>query len=203
MPRLPSSEITRYLARLDAFLARPVRMVVIGGFAIALGWNARHSTSDIDVLEQLDPDLVSAIKAAGSDGAIPIQSVSISSQPEGFEDRLRRLELPELRYLSIVLPEAHDLAIMKMARGLTHDLEGVEEIHAEQPLDLGLLVARFLTALREGARDLAQAGPATRARADQGSTLSAGMSASCSGPGPRPGSTRSGAPRGMMIHAAR
>lgn len=143
MPRLPSTEITRYLVRLDDFLTRPVRMVVIGGFAIALGWNAKHSTSDIDVLGQLDPDLVSAIKAAGAEGAVPIQSVSISSQPESFEDRLRRLELPDLRYLSIVLPEAHDLAIMKIARGLTHDLEGIEEIHAEQPLDLGTLVARF------------------------------------------------------------
>lgn len=143
MPRLPPEIIQGYLLRLDGFLTRPVRLVVIGGFAIALGWCDRHSTSDIDVLGQLDPELQQAIQAAGTEGAVPIQSVFISSQPYDFEDRLQPVEIPGLKRLQVFLPEAHDLAIMKLARGLSHDLEGIEAIHQECPLGFETPIERY------------------------------------------------------------
>lgn len=143
MPKKPSADILRYLIRLDGFLTQPMKLVVIGGFAIALGWNDQHSTSDIDVIGQLDPELLRAMREAGPEEATVIQSVTVSSQPLNFEDRLQPLVLPQLRYLQILLPEAHDLAVMKMARGLAHDLEGIEGIHKEQSLVLETLVERY------------------------------------------------------------
>lgn len=143
MPKHPPEVIIQYLIRLDAFLSRSVRVVIIGGSAIALRWDNRHSTSDIDVLEQLDPELQKAIVAAGPEGAIPLQPVTISSQPHDYEDRLQQFEIPALNHLRVLLPDAHDLAIMKVARGLTHDLEGVDEIHRHTPMVLETLIERY------------------------------------------------------------
>lgn len=75
MPKKPSADILRYLIRLDGFLTQPMKLVVIGGFAIALGWNDQHSTSDIDVIGQLDPELLRAMREAGpEEGAPPGQT---------------------------------------------------------------------------------------------------------------------------------
>jgi hypothetical protein len=143
MPKHPPETIIQYLVRLDGFLSNPVPLVVIGGFAIALRWSDRHSTADIDVLGNLDPALQQAIQAAGPENAIPIQAVTVGSQPYTFEDRLQPLQIPGLQRLQIFVPDAHDLAIMKMARGLSHDLEGIEEIHGETPLELETLLDRY------------------------------------------------------------
>lgn len=141
MYKQPSAAIRQYLKRLDGLLTQPVQLVVIGGFAIALGWSDKHATADIDVLGDLAPALQQAIQAAGPEGAIPIQSVTVGSQPYYFEDRLQPFEMAGLRHLQISLPEAHDLAIMKMARGLAHDLDGIEEIHVRAPRN-GVQVVR-------------------------------------------------------------
>lgn len=143
MPKRPSEVILNYLVRVDGFLSRSVHLVVIGGFAIALGWTDKHSTSDIDVLGSLDPELEAAIQAAGPDDAIPIQLVTVGSQPYDFEDRLQPVDLPGVINLQVSIPEAHDLAIMKLARGLSHDLDGIEAIHRETPLVLDVLIERY------------------------------------------------------------
>src|SRR4051812_41220821 len=135
MHRFDPDEITRYLIRLDGFLSKPVKVIVIGGTAIAFLGATDHSTTDIDVWDKLPPDLQSAIEAAGDVGKVPIQSVATCFPPENFEDRLEPYELPGLQHLTIWLPEAHDLAMMKLARGLPHDVEGVLEIHKIEPLD--------------------------------------------------------------------
>ncbi len=50
-------------------------------------------------------------------------------------------------------PERHDLAIMKLARGTEHDLQGVEEIHRVSPLELETLLARFAETYVTGRRE--------------------------------------------------
>ena len=42
-----------------------------------------------------------------------------------------------------MIPEVHDLAIMKAGRALTHDLVAVEDIHRKHRLNLETLVARY------------------------------------------------------------
>lgn len=41
------------------------------------------------------------------------------------------------------MPEVHDLALMKVARGLTHDLDALEDVHRVHAFDLETLIARY------------------------------------------------------------
>jgi hypothetical protein len=43
----------------------------------------------------------------------------------------------------VEVPERHDLAIQKIARGFDRDLEAVVEMHRARPFDLDTLVERF------------------------------------------------------------
>jgi len=42
-----------------------------------------------------------------------------------------------------MVPEKHDLVLMKVLRGDEHDLEAIEAIHQRSPLDLSTLVKRY------------------------------------------------------------
>ena len=72
---------------------------------------------------------------------VPIQAVGIVQPPYEYEDRLRPLPIRGLKRLQILVPEAHDLALMKVARGEAHDLEAIEEIHRISPFSLATLVS--------------------------------------------------------------
>jgi hypothetical protein len=43
----------------------------------------------------------------------------------------------------VMVPERHDLVLMKVLRGDEHDLQAIEAIHERSPLDLSILVERF------------------------------------------------------------
>ncbi len=45
--------------------------------------------------------------------------------------------------LTVLVPEAHDLVVMKIARGEAHDLDAVEDVHRAVALNLDALVERY------------------------------------------------------------
>lgn len=69
--------------------------------------------------------------------------MSVFQPPYSYEERCRRLAIDGLSRLQVFVPEAHDLALMKIGRGYAHDLQGVSDIHAAHPLELDTLVARY------------------------------------------------------------
>lgn len=48
-----------------------------------------------------------------------------------------------LSHLQVFLPERHDLALMKLARGNEHDMQALEELHRALPFDVHALLDRF------------------------------------------------------------
>jgi hypothetical protein len=72
--------------------------------------------------------------------------VPFFTPPYDYESRCTKLAIKGLKRLTILLPEVHDLAIMKAARALTHDLDAVEDIHRDRPLDLQTLIQRYYEA---------------------------------------------------------
>ena len=56
---------------------------------------------------------------------------------------MRPLPIRGLKRLQILVPEAHDVALMKVARGEAHDLEAIEEIQRISPLSLSTLISRY------------------------------------------------------------
>jgi uncharacterized nucleotidyltransferase DUF6036 len=52
----------------------------------------------------------------------PVSAAGIFDAPEGFEVRCRLVRIPDVRHLRVYVPEPHDLALMKTARGDEPDL---------------------------------------------------------------------------------
>lgn len=140
-----SAEFTAFFTRLDAALTTPCTIVVIGGAAVALRYKPTHATSDIDLWSVSDNTFWNAVPLANADAEVPIpvEKVGIAEPPYSFEERLTPLDLPSLQRLTVLVPEAHDLALMKIARAEAHDLDAIADIHAVSPLDLETLIERW------------------------------------------------------------
>jgi hypothetical protein len=137
-------QLEQFLGAVDAALDEPMRVVVIGGSAAALRYEVALATRDIDTWTNVEVALAvaaeSARAATGLD--VPLQRSGVADAPYDFESRLERV-LPSLERLTVLVPEKHDLVLMKAVRAYEHDLEAIAEIHARSPLDLETLVRRF------------------------------------------------------------
>lgn len=137
-------QLERFLEAVDAALAGPVDVVIIGGTAAALHYGVTRATHDIDTWTTVQADLAAAAERAravtGLD--VPILKSGVADAPYEFESRLERV-LPDLRKLTVLVPERHDLVLMKLVRCYEHDLETIAEIHAHSPLSLDVLLLRF------------------------------------------------------------
>ena len=137
-------QLERFLEAVDSALAGPVEVVVIGGTAAALHYGVRRATHDIDTWTTVQADLAAAAERARSVTGldVPILKSGVADAPYEFESRLERV-LPDLRKLTVLVPEKHDLVLMKAVRCYEHDLEVIAEIHAHSPLSLDVLLLRF------------------------------------------------------------
>ncbi len=146
LSRFPPAEVEKFFQALDRELRRPVTVTVIGGAAIGLRYDPRHTTTDIDLTPVSNAEFWAAVDRVKSAHPIPIQTVPFFTPPYDYESRCAKLAIGGLKRLTVLVPEIHDLAIMKAARALTHDLDAVEDIHRKHPLDLDTLVTRHYEA---------------------------------------------------------
>jgi len=137
-------ELRRFLAAMDRALDRPAEVVVIGGAAAALEYGVATGTRDIDTWTRVHESLaVAAERARQTTGlGVPFSRSGVADGPHDFESRLERT-LPRLRRLKVMVPERHDLVLMKVLRGDEHDLQAIEAIHQRSPLELPILVKRY------------------------------------------------------------
>ncbi|MBI5545689.1 MAG: hypothetical protein HY901_17515 [Deltaproteobacteria bacterium] len=143
--RYAQDEMEQFLRQVDAELARPCTIVLIGGAALSLGYHSSHATTDMDLWSPSRGPFWTAVeKVKKRDPAsVPIERAAIAEPPYNFEDRLVSLELKGLARLSVQIPEAHDLVLLKTARAEAHDLDAVEDIHRTHPLSLETLIERY------------------------------------------------------------
>jgi hypothetical protein len=145
--RHPPTDIERFVRAVDAALSEPASLLVIGGAAAVLGYGATRPTEDIDTFHQVQPEIERAIEIARRSTKlnIPVSFAAVADAPYDFEDRLVPLTGLGLVRLGLVVPERHDLVLMKLVRGYQHDVEVIEQIHQHQPLSLETLHLRFMT----------------------------------------------------------
>lgn len=142
--RVLIEEIREYLVAVDQHLTVPVRLIVIGGCAVALSGAPQRATSDIDLYNDPGPEFWQAVAACKTHPrAVPVAKAGVSSQPYNFEDRCLMVEAPDLRNIQLLIPEPHDLAIMKVARGEAHDIDALVTMHEQKPFNLETLVERY------------------------------------------------------------
>jgi hypothetical protein len=144
--RFTRGDFEAFFRLIDAELAGPCTIVLIGGGAIGCAYRGSHATSDLDLWSASDAGFWAAAERANSKSAerIPVEKAAIAEPPYDFEDRLTRLSINGLSKLTILVPEAHDLTLMKVARAEAHDLDGIEDIHRAHPLSLDTLTERYL-----------------------------------------------------------
>ena len=138
------AEIERFLRAVDRALKRPETVIIIGGGAAALKYRIDDPTTDIDTFNALGADLRRAIDAArkATGLAMPFEQSGVADGPYDFEDRLLRA-MPRLARMTVLVPERHDLALMKAVRGDQADFAKLQAIHERKPFDLSVLLRRY------------------------------------------------------------
>lgn len=154
MRKFAPVELTAFFRALDAELPSPATVQVIGGAALSF-YAPEHSTNDIDYVGDaaLFEDAYARLGRRKSIAMLPLQRVAVHHGPEGLDERWETASVePPLQRLTVLIPERHDLVLLKLSRGFSHDLEGVYEIHRAQPLELKTLVQRYLDTWVTGSR---------------------------------------------------
>jgi hypothetical protein len=138
-------ELESFIGAIDEALTEPASILVIGGAAAALAYGATRATDDIDTFHPLTPILQTAVETARrSTGLnIPVSFAAVADAPYDFEDRLVPIRGLRLERLTVVVPERHDLVLMKTLRGYQHDIEVIEQIHRRQALVFEVLRSRW------------------------------------------------------------
>lgn len=71
---------------------------------------------------------------------IPIEHPAVADTPWNYQERLESMKAGRL---TVLVPERHDLALMKVVRSYRKDLDVIAEMHRVNPFDLGTFVQRF------------------------------------------------------------
>jgi uncharacterized nucleotidyltransferase DUF6036 len=138
------AEIERFLRAVDRALKRRATVIIIGGGAAALKYGIDDPTTDIDTFTTLDAELRRAADAARKATGLPMpfERSGVADGPYSFEDRLLRA-MPRLSRLTVLVPERHDLALMKTVRGDQADFAKLQAIHERKRFDLAVLLDRY------------------------------------------------------------
>jgi hypothetical protein len=153
------TDLIAFLRILDARLTRPGKIRLIGGAVVGLCYLPTYQTRDIDYA-WADREVQSAIAEmrAQQPELVVTAQTGIYFAPYAHEERLRAVDIPGLAYLTVEVPERHDLAVMKASRGFDRDIEALEQMHALEPFDLTTLVERFEETWVTGPQRLADLG---------------------------------------------
>lgn len=148
-------ELETFLRAIDAALEEPTTIVVIGGSAASLAYGFERATQDIDTLDVVSADLERAAKAARKSTGLdlPVSYASVADYPYHCDTRLRTVPIDGLEKLTVVVPEAHDLVLMKLVRAYEHDLEAMAAIHENHGLDFEVLVERYIKEMNHAIGD--------------------------------------------------
>jgi hypothetical protein len=139
-------EIRAFFEALGESFDGPAQLVVVGGAGAILRHGATRPTVDIDTYSVPVPDgFVAAITRARERTKliIPIEHPAVADTPWNYQERLEPVTGLKAGRLTILVPERHDLALMKVMRSYRKDLDVIAEMHRVNPFDLETFVRRF------------------------------------------------------------
>ena len=146
MYKFQPDQLTQFLIETDRHLTLRCKLIIVGGAAAAIAYNADRTTTDIDTQNQLSEALETAFEKARMETGLPIPVSYVGGVCEGpyyYEDRLEPFSHQSLKNLQIQVPERHDLALMKIVRGNENDIQAIADIHRNHPFDFDTLTTRF------------------------------------------------------------
>lgn len=146
MKRYTRDELVAFLRAIDRNLTDEVELLVVGGAAASVGYDAAIQTADIDVLTSRGSDR--GLQAAGAAAQretgldVSVGGAGVAELPCNYEDRIKEIRLG-FRNLVILVPDKYDLAISKTIRGYQHDIDAIQAIHEQHRLSQKVLLDRF------------------------------------------------------------
>ena len=153
-PELPSPW-REFLLEVDDLLSEPIALHCLGGFVATVRYGLRRVTGDVDYVDIVPFDELSALQELAGAGsalankhALYFQHVTVASLPDSYGDRLTELFPGQFRHLTLFALEPHDLALSKLARNSPVDREDVAYLARVVPLDPHLLRTRYEQELR-------------------------------------------------------
>ncbi len=141
-----AEEIRSFFEALGQSFDRPATLVIVGGAGAILQHGATRPTVDIDTYSVPSPPGFEAAVQRARDKTeliIPIEYPAVAQTPWNYEDRLESVTGLNAGNLSILVPERHDLALMKVMRSYRKDLDVIHQMHDARPFDLDTFVTRF------------------------------------------------------------
>ena len=140
---------------IDAVLEQETHFHCLGGFVIAMLYNLKRETSDLDFISCIprENDL-RFYELAGESSklykkyGVYLDPVKIATVPDNYEDRLIEMFPGELNYLKLFALDPYDLALSKLERNLQHDREDMLYLAQNVPLDLEIFKQRYDDELR-------------------------------------------------------
>lgn len=144
MKRYTEDQIIEFLKAIDRHLTKPAELIIIGGTAATLAYKFKRATQDIDTANSVGK-LTTAIKIAKEETGfdIPVSKSGVFDAPYEYESRLVLYEPKLFKKLSVKVPEAIDLIMMKMMRLQAHDIEAIKQIINDRSLTVDELLGRF------------------------------------------------------------
>jgi Nucleotidyltransferase of unknown function (DUF6036) len=146
-----------FLSELDGLLPEPVELHCVGGFVMTTLYGFRRTTAALDYYDAIPSrstpillELAGRDSRLASEHHVHLQLAALASLPDGYEARLVEIAPGTLARLRLFAPEAHDLALSKLARNHQIDRDDVAYLVKAIPLDAALLRERYVTELRPG-----------------------------------------------------
>jgi len=143
------------LREVDCGAATNIDLICIGGFAVTIAYAAPRTTADLDVLWTIHNPVATATLARAERGSelhrrfgIYIDRVSVATPPCNYEDRLREMSPGAFAQLRLFVPDAYDLALLKLYRNVQRDREDAKWLARAESFDLGELRRRYWEELR-------------------------------------------------------
>ena len=140
-----AADIKTFLLSLDRRLTKPVYFEVIGSAAAMIAFGMDRDTKDFDTVASVDAISKAWDETAQETGLdIPLDKVSVHQPPDEYESRLREVKIPDLKNIRISVPEKHDWALMKIARGYDKDLEHILDVSIRMEFNHETFFDRFI-----------------------------------------------------------
>ncbi|MEY2414294.1 MAG: hypothetical protein QOD84_2900 [Acidobacteriaceae bacterium] len=156
MPETIREPWASFLRALDELATEPVEFHCIGGFAVTEKYGFERDTLDLDVLTIVPNTQKQEFLEKGAQGSalarkhnVYLDLVTIiESYPDDYESRLTELHPGELNHIRLMVPEAHDLALMKLGRNIERDREDVKFLARRGHITQGGLTSRYEKEMR-------------------------------------------------------
>ncbi len=139
-----------FLKEIDKNLSQITKLHCIGGFVIAMLYDLKRETSDLDFISVIPEDVGRRLNDLAGKGStlnkkhkVYLDSVTVATYPENYEDRLVEMFSQEFNFLKLYALESYDLALSKLERNSPKDQEDVLRLARSDSFDLKLFKERY------------------------------------------------------------